>query len=60
MGIYWGYIDGKENGNYYLGFRGYVGVITSYNWIMEKKMVATVVYWGLGFKVWGYIGDLLG
>ena len=27
--------NGKENGNYYLGFRGYIG-------IMEKKMEATI------------------
>ena len=32
-GIYWD--NGKENGNYYLRFRGYIG-------IMEKKMETTI------------------
>ena len=51
MGVYWD--NGKENGNYYLGFRvyspPYVDGIWVYIGIMEKKMETTI--WGLGFIV---------
>ena len=31
--------NGKENGNYYIVYWGYIG-------IMEKKIETTTVYWG--------------
>ena len=51
--------NGKENGNYYIIYWGYIGVIgimektretTLVCWgnigIMEKRMETTIVYWG--------------
>ena len=40
QGMYRG--NGKENGSYYSILGSYIGYIR----IMEKKMEATIVYWG--------------